>query len=58
MEGIDIISLDGGSDFFTPEEKWRESMIHELLLLKNNDMKLCGFTKSEIEDILYEVCTS
>lgn len=39
------------------QEKWRESLVLELLLLNNNDFELSGFEKNEIADILKDVCT-
>lgn len=40
------------------EEKWRISMVHELLMLKDNVMVIEGFTKGEINNMLLQVCTS
>ena len=40
------------------QEKWRESLVEELILIKNNDMELNGFSKEDITDLLFDVCTS
>ena len=45
--------------FEVPEdEKWRISIVHELLMLKNNVMEIEGFTKGEINNMLLQVCSS
>jgi len=43
----------------TPEEeKWRIPLVKELIEVKYNQLVLEGFSRSQIEDILYDICTT
>ena len=42
----------------SPEDKWKESFVRELLQVKDNQMEVHGFDPQEIDDILEHLCVS